>query len=57
MLIHIERFKVAKDDGHVAYFDRYYDKETLVEYYGADKFLVMRTNSDGSPVIYRPTDA
>lgn len=57
MLIHIERFKVEKDDGHVAYFDRYYDKETLVEYYGADKFLVMRTNSDGSPVIYRPTDA
>ena len=54
MLVHVERVKVEKDDGHIMWLDVYYDMETLVEYFGVDKTLTMRVNADGTPKIYKP---
>lgn len=53
MLKWIERVRVNKENGHYAFIDRFYDTETMVEYYCyGDNNLTVRVNSDGTPYLH-----
>ena len=50
MLKWIERVRVNKENGHYAFIDRFYDTDTMVEYYCyGDNNLTVRVNSEGRP--------
>ena len=52
MLAWVKRFRVEKEQNHVTYVDLFYDTETNVEYFGYDKCLVPRLDSNGKPILH-----
>ena len=48
MLKWINRYRVNKENGHVAWVDLYEDVETGVQYFGVGDSLSPRFNSDGT---------
>lgn len=47
----VDRFKVTKEDGHVAYYDLLEDTVTGVQYFATKEGLYTRLNQDGTPVV------
>ena len=56
MLKWIERIRVNKENNHYAFIDRFYDTETMVEYYCyGDNNLTVRINATGTPYLHTET--
>ena len=53
MLKWSERVSVNNENGDYAFIDRFYDTDTLVEYYCyGDNNLTVRVNRDGTPYLH-----
>ena len=49
MLKWINRYRVNKENNHVAWVDLYQDIETGVQYFGLGDSLSVRLNENGTP--------
>lgn len=47
----LDRFKVVKEDGHVAYYDLLVDVSTGVEYFATNGSLCARLDQSGVPML------
>lgn len=56
MLKWIEHIRVNKENGYYVFIDRFYDSDTMVEYYCYNgNNLTVRVNRDGTPYLYLET--